>query len=80
MDLSSWETLGAGGASALMSKVQRMTESFTGKNETQTTSSGQAMSAAKAIPFSNESGQNEELWLLGRKYWSQTGKRYMILD
>ena len=70
MDLSSWEsTIGAGGASFL-SKVQQMTDSLTGK------SSGGEDSKSKpnVIPFNNPdtSQNNEEVWVLGRKYFTQT--------
>jgi len=70
MDLSSWEsTIGAGGASFL-SKVQQMTDSLTGK------SSGGEDSKSKpnVIPFNNPdpSQNNEEVWFLGRKYFTQT--------
>ena len=75
MDLSSWESIGAGGAS-LMSKVQQMTESITGKIDGSSASNSQSggQNSAK-VPFANDPEQaNEEVWFLGRKYFSQSGK------
>ena len=71
MDLSSWQsTIGAGSASFL-SKVQQMTDGLTGK------SGGSEDSKSKPItqiPFTNPdtSQNNEEVWFLGRKYFTQT--------
>lgn len=70
MDLSSWESLGAGSAS-FISKVSEMTKSLTGESNEKTTK-------IVAIPFkSEESEENEEIWILGRKY--QTKKDFVIL-
>ena len=73
MDLSSWESIGAGGAS-LISKVQQMTKSLTGDSGGESSNST-AGCQVSAIPFANDSPnqKNEEVWLLGRKYFSQTG-------
>ena len=71
MDLSSWESTIGATSSSFMSKVQQMTDSLTGK------SGEDSNSKPKAIPFSSNpetSQSNDEVWLLGRKYFSQTGK------
>jgi len=70
MDLSSWEsTIGAGSASFL-SKVQQMTDSLTGKSGGEDSKS----KSPNVIPFTNPdtSQNNEEVWFLGRKYFTQT--------
>lgn len=69
MDLSSWESTIGATSSSFMSKVQQMTDSLTGK------SGEDSNSKPKAIPFSSNpetSQSNDEVWLLGRKYFSQT--------
>ena len=71
MDLSSWESTIGATSSSFMSKVQQMTDSLTGK------SGEDSNSKPKAIPFSSNpetSQSNDEVWLLGRKYFSQTGE------
>ena len=79
MDLSSWESTIGATSSSFMSKVQQMTDSLTGKSGGEDSKSN---SKPTAIPFSSnpESSQsNDEVWLLGRKYFSQTGKILVLL-
>ena len=69
-----WEALGAGGAS-LIQKAQKLTESLTGKNSGESSSGLQSSkNSASAIPFaSKDHCTNDEVWILGRKYFSQSG-------
>ena len=69
-----WEALGAGGASFIQ-KVQKVTDSLTGKSSGESSSDLQnSKTSASAIPFaSKDLCTNDEVWILGRKYFSQSG-------
>lgn len=68
-----WEALGAGGASFIQ-KVQKVTDSLTGKSSGESSSDLQnSKTSASAIPFaSKDLCTNDEVWILGRKYFSQS--------
>ena len=78
-----WEALGAGGASFIQ-KVQKVTDSLTGKSSAESSSGLQnsknsGSAAASAIPFaSKDLCTNDEVWILGRKYFSQSGDDYLV--
>ena len=76
-----WEALGAGGASFIQ-KVQKVTDSLTGKSSGESSSglqNSKNSEAASAIPFaSKDLCTNDEVWILGRKYFSQSGDDYLV--
>ena len=73
MDLSSWETLNAaGGAGAsFMAKAASHFHQVTGNFSTGDSTKNVAHNAIK--PFAKDD-TNEEAWIMGRKYYTQSGK------
>ena len=77
MDLPTWETLNAasGAGASFMAKAASHFQKVTGNF----TSEDSADSATKVIkPFAKDD-KNEEAWIMGRKYFTQSGTDFIIL-
>ena len=81
LETMDWEALGTSGASFIQ-KVQKVTDSLTGKSSGSGESSSglhNSKNSASAIPFaSKDLCTNDEVWILGRKYFSQSGDDYLV--
>ena len=78
MDLSSWETINAaGGAGAsFMAKAashfQQVAGNISGGGGNNSENSSNIKNSIK--PFAKADDSNEEAWIMGRKYYTQSGK------
>ena len=77
MDLPTWETLNAasGAGASFMAKAASHFQKVTG-NFTSEDSSNSATNVIK--PFAKDD-KNEEAWIMGRKYFTQSGTDFRIL-
>ena len=83
MDLSSWETINAasGAGASFMAKAashfQQVAGNISGAGIV--TNSAESSNIKNSIkPFAKADDSNEEAWIMGRKYYTQSGTRILF--
>ena len=80
MDLSSWETINAasGAGASFMAKAashfHQVTGNISGNISGGNNSENSSNIKNSVKPFAKSDDSNEEAWIMGRKYYTQSGK------
>ena len=82
MDLSSWETINAasGAGASFMAKAashfHQVTGNISGNISGGNNSENSSNIKNSVKPFAKSDDSNEEAWIMGRKYYTQSGKNF----